>query len=88
MVSKFKTHSAHADSPNSKQISILYNFDVGPVFASQFKKLRERICLVQQTPLIRVHSCTPISHSKFKTHSAHADSPNSKQISILYNFDV
>ena len=30
--------------------------------------------MVQQTPL-RVHSCAPISRSKLKTRSAHADSP-------------
>ena len=32
---------------------------------------------MQQTPL-QVRSCTPISRSKFKTRSAHADSPISK----------
>ena len=85
--SKLKIYSVHADSPHSKQMSILYNFDVGPVYASQTKKLCERIGLVQQTPLW-VRSCAPISHSKFKIHSAHADSPHSKQMSILYNFDM
>ena len=85
--SKLKIRSAHADSPNSKQMSILYNFDVGPVYASQTKKHRERTGLEQQTPLW-VRSSAPTSHSKLKIRSAHADSPNSKQMSILYNFDV
>ena len=43
--------------------------------------------MVQQTPL-RACSCTPMFRSKFKIHSAHADSLNSKLPSILCNFDV
>ena len=51
------------------------NLDVGPVFASQIKKLRKRFCWVDQ-PLPR-SVLTPISSTKLKIHSAHADSPNS-----------
>ena len=39
---KFKIHSVHADNPEvSNPISSLNNFDVGPVFAPQIKKLRK-----------------------------------------------
>ena len=51
------------------------NLDVGPVFASQIKKLRKRFCWVDQ-PLSR-SVLTPISCTKLKIHSAHAGSPNS-----------
>ena len=51
------------------------NLHVGPVFASQIKKLRKRFCWVDQ-PLSR-SVLTPISCTKLKIHSAHAGSPNS-----------
>ena len=49
----------------------------GPVFTSQIKKLRKRMCLVDQLPCGSV--LTPaISSTKFKIHSVHADSPLAK----------
>ena len=71
---KFKIHSVNADSPWPKQGFLLYFFQGGPVFASQTKKHRKRFCLVDQLPCGSV--LTPaISCTKFKIHSAHADSP-------------
>ena len=58
-------------------------FKRGPVFASQIKKLRKRMCLVDQLPCGSV--LTPaISCTKFKIHSAHADSPMAKI--FFFNF--
>ena len=53
------------------------------VFASQTKKLRKRMCLVDQLPCGSV--LTPaISCTKFKIHSAHADSPMTKAFNNLF----
>ena len=52
----------------------LFSFKGGPVFASQTKKLRKRIGMVDQLPCGSV--LTPaISCTKFEIHSAHAESP-------------
>ena len=76
---KFKIHSAHANSPMAKTLFIVQFFKGRPVFASQIKRLRKRMCLVDQLPCTSVltpaNSCT-----KFKIHSAHADSPMAKNI--------
>ena len=66
------------------QNTYFYVFLGGPVFASQTKKLRKRTCLVDQLPYGSV--LTPaLSCTKFKVHSAHADSPMAKTIfSILF----
>ena len=71
---KFKILSGQADSPMAKIGFFLYG---GPVFASQTKKLRKGMCLVDQ---LRCGSVlTPaISCTKFKVHSAHGDSPMAK----------
>ena len=72
---KFKIHSAYKDSPMAK--IVFYIFNRGPVFASQTKKLRKRMCLVDQLPCGSV--LTPaISCTKFKIHSACKDSPMAK----------
>ena len=56
---------------------VFLNFLRGPVFASQSKKLRKRMCLTDQLPIGSV--LTPaISCTKFKIHLAHADSPMAK----------
>ena len=74
---KFKIHSAHADNPGvPNPISSLNNFDVGPVFASQIKKLRKSFTWWNQ--LLWRSVVAPNSCAKFKIHSAHADSPGSK----------
>ena len=51
---KLKIQSAHADSPIiPKHFLNLVpaNLDVGPVYASQIKKLRKRICRMEPAPL-------------------------------------
>ena len=59
-------------------------FKRGPVFLSQTKKLRKRMCLVDQLPCGSVLT-PPISCTKCKIYSAHADSPMAKTIfSILF----
>ena len=85
---KSKIHSAHADSPEiPNHISRLNNFDVGPVFASQIKKLRKSFTWWNQ--LLCRSILTPNSCTKSKIHSAHADSPRiPNRISRLNNFDV
>ena len=61
-------------------------FQVGPVFASQMKKLRRRMCMVDQLPCGSV--LTPaISCTKFKIHPAHANSPMAKTLFIFFFFD-
>ena len=73
--------------PVPNQISILNNFDIGPVFASRIKKLRKSFTWWNQ--LLCRSVLTPNSCTKFKIHSAHADSlgvPN--PISSLNNFDI
>ena len=72
---KFKIRSAHAGSPGVQKnpISSLNNFDLGPVFASQIKKLWESFAWWNQLLCRSVR--TPNSCTKFKIHSAHADSP-------------
>ena len=85
---KFKIHSAHADSlgvPNP--ISSLNNFDIGPVFASQINKVRKSFTWLDQ--LLCRSVLTPNSSTNFKIHLAHADSlgvPNPS--SSLENFDI
>ena len=78
----------HADNPGfPNPISSLDNFDVGPVFASQIMKLRKSFTWWNQ--LLCRSVLTPNSCTKFKIHSAHADSlgvPN--PISSLNKFDV
>ena len=85
---KFKIHSAHADSPGvPNPFSTLNNFNVGPAFASQIKKLRTSFTWWNQ--LLCRSVLTPNSCTKFKIHSAHAASlgvPN--QFSTLNNFNV
>ena len=71
---KSKNRSAYADSPVSKT-SFSFNFNNRPVFASQIET-QEEICWVKPTPL-RVSSYSPISCTKSKIRSAHADSPDS-----------
>ena len=85
---KFKIHSAHADSPRvPNPIFSLNNFDVGPVFASQIKKLRKSFTWWNQ--LLCRSVLTPNSCTKFKIHSAHADYPGfPNPICSLNNFDV
>ena len=51
------------------EICMKKNFRVGPVFASQIKKLRKRYSWVDQ-PLCR-SGLTPISCAKLKIHLAH-----------------
>ena len=54
-------------------------FKRGPVFASQTKKLRKRMCLVDQLPCGSVLTpATCISCTKFKIHLTYADSPMTK----------
>ena len=70
---KFKIHSAHADTPLARHCFVFFNFEGGPVSASQTKKLRKRMCMVDQLPCGSVFS-PAISCTKFKILSAHADS--------------
>ena len=59
---------------HGRNVFFLFRFYGGPVFASQTKKLRKRICMVDQLPSGSV--LTPaISCTKFKIHSAHPDIP-------------
>ena len=59
-----------------------FNFSGGPLFASQTKKLRKRMCLVAQLPCGSVP--TPaISCTKLKIYSAHADSPMAKTFLLI-----
>ena len=85
---KFKIHLAHADSPGvPNPISSLNIFDVGPVFASQIKKLRKSFTWWNQ--LLCRSVLTPNSCTKFKIHSAHADNPGvPNSMSSLKYFDV
>ena len=85
---KFKIHSAHADSPGIRfPMSSLTNFDTGPVFASQINKLRKSFTWWNQ--LLCSSILTPNSCTKFKIHSAHADSPGvPNPIPSLNNFDI
>ena len=57
-----------------KHCFFLLNFEGGPLFASQTKKLRKRMCMVDQllcgTVLTPAISCT-----KLKIHSTHSASP-------------
>ena len=51
---KLKIHSAHADSPIVPEhlLSLVpANLHVGPVYVSQIKKLRKRICRMEPAPL-------------------------------------
>ena len=52
------------------------------MFPSQTKKLRERMCLVDQLPCGSVLT-PPISCTKLKIYSAHADSPMAKIVLLL-----
>ena len=62
----------------------LLNFFRGPVFASQTKKLRKRMCLMDQLPIGSV--LTPaVSCTKFKIHLAHADSPMAKTLVVFFS---
>ena len=85
---KFKIHSAHAASPGVPNLkSSLSIFDVGPVFASQIKKLRKSFTWWNQ--LLCKSVLTPNSCTKFKIHSAHAHSPGvPNPMSSLNIFDV
>ena len=61
-------------------------FTGGQVFASQTKKPKKRMCLLDQLPCGSV--LTPaISCKKFKIHSATADSPMVKTLFIVFFFD-
>ena len=82
---KFKIPSANADSPMAKTFNNLFceNFLGEPVFASQTKKLRKRLCLVDQLPIGSV--LTPaISCTKFKIHSEHTDSHMAKAFNNFF----
>ena len=78
----------HADHPGvSNPITSLNNFDVGPVFAPQIKKLRKSLTWWNQ--LLCRSVLTPTSCTKFKIYSVHADHPGvSNPISSLNNFDI
>ena len=68
-----------------KHCFFVLNFEGGPVFASQTKKLRKRMYMVDQLPCGSV--LTPaISCTKFKIHSAHADSPLTKTLFLSFHF--
>ena len=67
-----------------KHFSISSNFDEGAAFASQIKKLRRRFTGWNQ--LLCRSALTPISCTKLKIHSAHADSPGSKTFYCLKQF--
>ena len=70
----YKIHSVHADRPRvCYLIFILNNFHLGPVFASQIKKLRKSFTWWNQ--LLCRSVLTPNSCAKFKIHKVHADSP-------------
>ena len=57
-----------------QKLFFLFNLQGGPVFASQIKKLRKRMCMVDQLPYESVR--TPaISCKKLKIYLEHADSP-------------
>ena len=78
----------YTDSPMAETL-FLSIFYTGPVFASQTKKLRKRMCLVDQLPCGSV--LTPaISCTKFKIHSAYTDGPMAKIVffSIFYRGPV
>ena len=75
---KFKIHSAYTDNPNP--ISSLNNFDVGPVFASQIKKLRKSFTWWNQ--LLCRSVLTPNSCTKFKIHQ-HMQTVQGFQIQFL-----
>ena len=64
-------------------ISSLNNFHVGPVFASQIKKLRKSFTWWNQ--LLSRSVLTPNSCTKFKIHSAHADSPGNPKSTFWPN---
>ena len=71
--------------PWPTHFSLLFHFRGGPVFASQTKTLRKRTCLVDKLPCGSV--LTPaISCTKFKIHSAHADSPMTKTFFLIIPF--
>ena len=53
-------------------------------FALQTKKLRNRMCLVDQLPCGSVLK-SAISGTKFKIHSAHAESPMAKTFFYFFN---
>ena len=68
-----------------KHCFFLLNFEGGPLFASQTKKLRKRMYMVDQLPCGSV--LTPaIFCTKFKIHSAHADSPLTKTLFVSFQF--
>ena len=70
---------------HGRNIFFLFRFHGGPVFASQTKKLRKRIGMVDQLPPGSV--LTPaISCTKFKIYSAHADSPMAETFFFLLQF--
>ena len=67
--------------PWRKQTFFLFTFLWKPVFASQTKKLRKRMSMMNQLPCGSV--LTPaISCTKLKIYSAHADSPMAKIVFI------
>ena len=71
--------------PGPKQFSARNNFDEGPVFASQIKKLGKRF--IRWNQLLCRSALTPISScTKLKIHSVHADSRRSKTIFFLKQF--
>ena len=72
---KFKIHSAHADSPMAETgfPPLLFLGRTSLCFTDQ-ETQEENLCLVDQLPC--GSELTPaISCTKFKVHSAHADSP-------------
>ena len=74
---KLKINSVHAESPMAKTFDnlCLRDFSYGrPLFASQTKKLRKRMCTAVNLAGWSVFT-PPISCTRFKIHSAHADSP-------------
>ena len=75
---KFKVHSAHGDSPMAKTLFLFLILREDRCLLHR-PKLRKRMCLVDQLPCGSV--VTPaISCTKFKVHSAQADSPMAKTL--------
>ena len=89
---KIKIHSAHA-VPYPIHFMI-YVFRVFFLFRKgksllkrSFKKLKEKMYLADQLPNVGQLVLTQaISCTKFKIHSAHADSPIAKPFNLLHNF--
>ena len=82
---RFKIHSAHAESPMAKTFFFTsLTFQVDLFLLHRLKKLRNRMCLVDQLPPRSL--LTPATYcTKFKNHSPHAESPMAKTFFYFYN---